>query len=84
MRRTVHVEQGLYLHSHKILTKQQGWPRGVSSVGNPRQALTGFNSGSLAKLYLGQFPEVNPVNACQGFPKERTPRGQPCSFVKIL
>ena len=30
------------VHSHKILTKQQGWPRGVSSVGNPRQALTGF------------------------------------------
>ncbi len=37
------------VHSHKILTKQQGWLRGVSSVGNPRQALTGFNSGSLAK-----------------------------------
>ncbi len=37
------------LHSHKILTKQQGWPQGVSSVGNPLQALTGFNSGSLAK-----------------------------------
>ncbi len=33
------------LHSHKILTKQQGWPRGV---GNPLQALTGFNLGSLA------------------------------------
>ncbi len=29
-------------HSHKNLTKQQGWPRGVSSVGNPWQALTGF------------------------------------------
>ncbi len=25
------------VHSNKILTKQQGWPRGVSSVGNPRQ-----------------------------------------------
>ena len=36
------------LHSHKILTKQQGWPREVSSVGNPWQALTGFNPGSLA------------------------------------
>ncbi len=38
-------------HSNEILTKQQGWPREVSSVGNPRQALTGFNSGSVAKLF---------------------------------
>ncbi len=36
-----------YAHSSKILTIQQGQPRGVSSGGNPRQASTGFNSGSL-------------------------------------
>ncbi len=35
------------LHSSKILTIQQGQPRGVSSIGNPRQASTGFNSESL-------------------------------------
>ncbi len=34
------------LHSSKILMIQQGQPWGVSSVGNPRQAPTGFNSGS--------------------------------------
>ncbi len=37
----------LTMHSSKILTIQQGQPRGVSSVGNPRQASIGFNSGSL-------------------------------------
>ncbi len=37
------------LHSSKILTIQQGIPRGVSSIGNPRGPLTGFNSGSVAE-----------------------------------
>ena len=36
-----------YIHSSKILTIQQGQPQGVSSVGNPRQASMGHNSGSL-------------------------------------
>ena len=36
----------LRANSSKILTIQQGQPQGVSSVGNPRQASTGFNSGS--------------------------------------
>ncbi len=35
------------LHSSKILTIQQGHSRRVSSIGNPRQASTGVNSGSL-------------------------------------
>ena len=30
------------LHSPEILTVQQGQPRGVSSIGNPRQASTGL------------------------------------------
>ena len=34
------------IHSSKILTIQQGLPRGVSSIGNPRGPLTGFNSHS--------------------------------------
>ncbi len=41
------------VHSSKILTIQQGVPRGVSSVGNPRGPLTGFNIlpiGSLKKI----------------------------------
>ncbi len=38
------------LHSPKIPTIQQGRPRGVSSVGNPRQASTGFTSRRLAEL----------------------------------
>ncbi len=37
------------LHSSKILMIQQGLPRGVSSVGNPRGPLTGFDSGSVAE-----------------------------------
>ena len=50
------------LYSHKILMKQrlQGWLREVSSVGNSRQALTGFNSGSLAELYVSQIPWSKP------------------------
>ncbi len=36
---------------YKILTIQQGWPRGVSSVGNPRQVSKGFSSGSLAEVF---------------------------------
>ncbi len=57
-----------YMHSHKILMKQQGWPRGVSSVGNPRQALTGFNfftrltasvePGSTCMIFLVKSPRV--------------------------
>ncbi len=26
-------------------------------------------------IYLGQIPELNPVDSCQGFPTELTPRG---------
>ncbi len=40
----VTLRAGHLLHSQKIQTVQQGWSWGVSSVGNPRQALTGFKS----------------------------------------
>ena len=40
---------GKNIHSSKILTIQQGLPRGVNSVGNPWGSLTGFNSGSVAE-----------------------------------
>ena len=40
------------IHSQKIRTIQQGLPRVVSSGGNPWQALTRFNSGNLAAVYL--------------------------------
>ena len=43
------------VHSSKILTIQQGQPRGVSSIGNPRQASTGFNSGSLMAEISTEF-----------------------------
>ncbi len=46
----------VYLHSSKILTIHQGLPRGVSSVGNPRGPLTGFNSGSVAEETLQGLP----------------------------
>ncbi len=45
----------LFIHSHKIMTKQQGWPRGVSSAENPRQAVTRFNSGRIPPLALTGF-----------------------------
>ncbi len=45
-------ESLIHVHSSKILTIQQGLPRGVSSVGNPRRPLTGFHSGRVAAAHL--------------------------------
>ncbi len=42
------------VHSNKILTIQQGHPRGVSSVEKPWPASTGMSSVSIYKVYLGE------------------------------
>ncbi len=31
-----------------------------------------------------ELPELNPVDACRGFPTKLTPRGWPCCIVRIL
>ena len=54
-------------HSHKILTKQQGWSWGVSSVGNPQQALTGLTWGVCPSNMSAKLPKLNPLNYWRGF-----------------
>ncbi len=53
-----HLLPYISLHSSKILTIQQGQPRGVSSIGNPRQASTGNYSGNLMAEILDLPTEV--------------------------
>ncbi len=53
-----HLSLVLY-HSPKMPAIQQGYPLGVSSIGNPRQALTGFTSGSLAVVDLLDLLDIS-------------------------
>ncbi len=72
------------VHSHKILTIQQGEPCYLSIWSNlctlhnecqADRASSWNNSATLTKL--------SPVDACRGFPIELTPQGQPCFIVGI-
>ncbi len=44
------------VHCNKILTIQQGYPRGVSSAGKPRPTSTWISSVSIYRVYLGEWP----------------------------
>ena len=87
------------IHSHKILTIQQGKPCYLGILCSPCsdperiQAGTASLSYSDTKSDLGEmmlvhtsakFPEFNPVDACQGFPMELTPGDKPSCIVKFF
>ncbi len=76
------------LHSHNILTKQQGKPCYLGIWCNPcsdhercqpgRANLscsdTEAGLGETLVYTSAKFPESNPVDSCRGFPTELTPR----------
>ncbi len=75
----------------KILKIQQGQPRGVNSVGNPRKHQRVICLIECADVQqnaevalLGQAHRGNPCYGLQGFPTELTPRVIPCCIVRVL
>ncbi len=46
------------MHSQKILMIQQGYPRGVSSIGNPRQVLIPYSLGHLSSEVMVTLSKI--------------------------
>ncbi len=68
-----HLISSRSAHSHKILSIQQGQPRYLSILSNPCSDQEESQAGR-ENMHL-KFPELNPVDACRGFPTELTPQG---------
>ncbi len=64
-------------HSNTSLTIQQGYPRGVSSVGNPCPTSTWISSVSIYRVYLGEWP-IKSLLIGQVHVHADVDRGYPC------